>query len=555
MNRGLLYLLRAESVGTFRVLRRRLRGVKGVVVGSGFALFFTAILGQHILETLTRDTDEEALRQTADSFRLWGPPALLFGLLIFGVSMRSLYFKPAEIDFLFPAPVSRRQLVAFNVLSRMRVQTLSTLWCWVFFLSWSGSWYGALVGAFLLFTLVQLTTQASGLLFSTLSETLGKRLRIVAWIVVGALAGGAVLAMVASTPELGEITDLIRHPVIRGVSIVTRPFVEVFLSRSPATLLLWGSISAALLVAEFLLILLTDVAFSERSLAAGRKVQARLRRMRSDGSAMAASSPGSARWSLPGLPRLGGAGVLAWRQGLEILRNLRSILTMLLLGLIPVVPLWMVRRRFNVTDDQGLPPGEALGGNSAISIETAVPLVVLMTIMFTQNTAFDFRRDLDRMVTFKTLPLRSSIIAAGQILPMTGLLTAVQYLVIAVLVPLCGEISVTLLVTTLIGLPLLNWNVIALDNAVFLFFPYRINPQDTSNVPFMGRVMLTMFFKMTALGVLVGIGAVLGTITWMASESVLVTGAVAAIYLLTVTYPATLLVALAFRRFDVSRDV
>ena len=45
--------------------------------------------------------------------------------VIAAVSERGLYFSPAEIGFLFPAPVGRRELLLYNLVTRLGVQVLS----------------------------------------------------------------------------------------------------------------------------------------------------------------------------------------------------------------------------------------------------------------------------------------------------------------------------------------------------------------------------------------------------------------------------------------------
>ena len=547
MNAGLKYLYWKETVGGFRLLARRLSGVRAIIVILGIGI----LIGPHLFQLIVSTPDAEAVAGRFETIRFWGPPVLLLSLFVFGVSTTVLYFKPAEIDFLFPAPVSRRQLVAYNVLSRLRTQVFSSLWCSIFFVSWSASWLSAFVGCLFLLTLLQLSAQLSGLFLSTVSETLGKTLRRCCWILLGLVILGVLLSVRPSREDvsgiLGSARAFVGHPAMRTASIVTHPFVEVFLADSFLAILKQAGVCSAILALELALLMVIDVAFAERSIATSQKVQSRLQRMRSEGGAITSAAPTSTRLRVPSLPRLGGAGVIAWRQGLEIVRHLKSLVFLFLFGCLPVAPFLIVSRSGADSPD---------GVSAGVPQETVIPLLILVTVFFTQNATFDFRRDLDRMVTLKSLPLKSSAIAAGQILPLTLVVTLVQYIALLIVCYIQGGLEPWLVGTLFLGLPAVNWVVVAVDNAVFLFFPHRINPNDAGNVPFVGRMMMTMLLKMLIVFVVGGIGGGLVAFAWwLSDESFVIAGATLTIYLAMISAPATWVVAIAFDRFEVTRSV
>ena len=109
MNPGLAYLLRRTAVGKVRHFRRRIRDGKGRFVVVFATLIVVAFL---VPQVMSPTTDEQARRvaQYANLLRLWGPPTLVLCALASAFSGGGIYFKPAEIDFLFPAPLSRRQV-------------------------------------------------------------------------------------------------------------------------------------------------------------------------------------------------------------------------------------------------------------------------------------------------------------------------------------------------------------------------------------------------------------------------------------------------------------
>ena len=116
MNPGLLYLLARVPLSKLRQMKRRAKGLKGALVfGIALLMFGLMILPQFLA---SRQLDPARMQRTSDIIRLWGPPALLLFSLLFGVAPARIVFKPAETALLFPAPVSRRELLLYHVAGR-----------------------------------------------------------------------------------------------------------------------------------------------------------------------------------------------------------------------------------------------------------------------------------------------------------------------------------------------------------------------------------------------------------------------------------------------------
>jgi len=337
--------------------------------------------------------------------------------------------------------------------------------------------------------------------------------------------------------------------VMQALVWATRPFVEVFLASTPAAFALWSCVSAVILVAVLAVIVLSDVAFTESSLAASRRVEARLRRMRAGGGAFGGARQGSPRVRLPALPRVGGAGALAWRQGVELLRNLRSVLLMAVLTvLFPVLPAFLASASANSRAGASPFSGE-------LSRSAPFFAVIFLTTLLTQYAFFDFRRDLDRMGYLKSLPVSAVAVAAGQLTASTFLLFVLQCIAVVALAAFDSAPPPALLAASLLALLPLDWLAVAIDNALFLQFPYRPLPKETGQMPFVGRMMLIFALKGAILSVVLGAGVLVALLVHALTGSVVLGGAFAAVLFVAVCLPATLLVALAFRRFDVSRDI
>ena len=145
---------------------------------------------------------------------------------------------------------------------------------------------------------------------------------------------------------------------------------------------------------------------------------------------------------------------MAWRQGVEALRNVRGIAmtAMLTIG----VPVVFIAVSGSGSDAEG-PSAGPMG----------YIMVLVMTVLMTQNLALDFRRDLDRMAYLKSLPLPAGAAALGQILPAIGVFTVLQAIAIGILALALG-VALPFPAPMLLLLVPFNWLSMALDNILFL---------------------------------------------------------------------------------------
>ena len=153
-----------------------------------------------------------------------------------------------------------------------------------------------------------------------------------------------------------------------------------------------------------------------------------------------------------------------------------------------------------------------------------------------------------------SLPVSALAIAAGQLAPSVALLAGLQWAAVSTVVVFTHLLPAVVVPALLPALLPFAWAVLAIDNLLFLIFPHRIDLDDAGNVGFMGRLMLVMFLKFCALGVLTlvagGIGAGLGILT----SSLLVGVSTTLAIVLAVDVVLTWLVARTFDAFDPGRD-
>ena len=159
------------------------------------------------------------------------------------------------------------------------------------------------------------------------------------------------------------------------------------------------------------------------------------------------------------------------------------------------------------------------------------------------------------MAYLKSLPLPPSAAAFGQILPGIIVFALLQAIAVGVITLGFGvEFSWPWPVLLLL-LPF-NWLSMALDNVLFLLFPYRFAPKEAGNVQFMGRTMLVLFAKMAALFAGLLIAGLVGWFLWAAGgESLLLGGLGAAAVLSIEATCLTLFLGRVFCTFDVTVDV
>ena len=417
MNPGLVYLLKMGAVGKFRYVRRRCRGVKGFFLVVCALLFLALILAPHV-GSLFVPQNLEQTRAGAESMHRWAPSFLLLLVLLGAFSGRGLYFKPQEVDFLFPAPVSRRDLLFYNILGRLGLTLLTSLWMCLFLLRHAAHWFYGLVGIFLAFAFAQLVAQIAGLLLASASVRVARRLRHVLLLGLGAILAVGVFVARQRLPtdtDFGAVArDVVGSFSVQALTFPARVYVEVFLAETPGGFLIWTAAASGILALIIVLMVFLDVAYLEGALKLSRKVEARLKRMRTGGGGFGSLATAKARFSIPMFPRLAGAGSLAWRQCVEMSRNLRGFaLLCVFLGIV-LVPFFLTARR--VPEGIGDPD----------DFPMPVFFIIFITILMTPNFAFDFRRDLDRMGYLKSLPLTALAIAAGQLVPTVGVFSLLQ---------------------------------------------------------------------------------------------------------------------------------
>jgi hypothetical protein len=542
----------------FRAWVRRLLRNAGTLRGALFLaagfLFFALVVGPNVVFRILQAEDGGFRVAYVKHTREVGP-LLLFAYclltVVFASAEQGVTFTPAEVQFLFSGPFSRRQLLAYKVVGNALLCCLYALFLTAFFFAYAARPLAAYPGLLLTLWFIQFFSMAVTLLVNTIGAravTWPRRLLVLA--LLGLLAWG--LARVggdAFSHGPGEaIARLRQNEVVQVVLTPMSWFVETFTAEHVWPDFIMGAarclaVNAALLGIVFLL----DAQYLEAAAAASERSYARMQRVRSGGAVTAVVGTGRPRFGLPSLPRWGGVGPLAWRQLTTAARSLRPVIIFLAVFGLIVGGSWLALGAIKEGDVQA-------GGWFIGSI------VLGMTVaMLTPLLTFDFRGDIDRMDVLKALPLPAWRMALGQLLAPTLILSVVQLLVVGMVQALWGGVEALLAAVALFALPF-NFLSFGLENLMFLWFPARPAPAAPGDFQMMGRQTLMMAAKLAALMLVIVPAAVAGVAvglaaTWLFNADPIPPAlAVGCLVMTGLAAGVVPLVAQAFRRFDVSRD-
>jgi hypothetical protein len=309
-------------------------------------------------------------------------------------------------------------------------------------------------------------------------------------------------------------------------------------------LFIWAGASLIMISLVVLAAMQLDQYFTETSLIASHKRQARMSRVRAGG-VFAHHSSGPAKASLPSFPRLGGAGTIAWRQFTNAMRNSRGMVFFLGIMTLATAPIIYGIEEFG--GDQG-------GDQLAVMISSMVVPWVLLILP--GMLRFDFRAEINHMDVLKSLPISPLAMTAGQVFVPTLVLIAVIGVLMVILAILLESMRTGLLIALPFVAPVAAL-LIAIENALFLLSPTRAQ-STPGDVQFVGRQMTRIFAKLGLLAAALGMAALVGgtvyataALVWDATTLPYVLAGTAAWGTLALaTYLVIRLGAMLYARFD-----
>jgi hypothetical protein len=532
---ALFTLLRLHFRGKLRHSLRGARTFRGVI----FLVLGTLVLCSWLGPSLYRAL--HAQRADPQMVRIIAPFAILgfcLSNLFASFGENAIAFTGAEVDFLFPGPFTRRSLLGYKILKTALGTAFTTLIVSVLLLRYSASWVACCVGVWLTVQFMQLFAMAVMMVGQTIGERAysGTRRAV--------LIGAAVLVIIAVAPTL--VANLHRKPIeimtqvqatIAG-RVLLAPF-HVFantITAAPAELPKVASLALMIDLLMLAIVIGLDANYLETAATISQRRYERRQRARSGGIARLgpASSP---RFKVRQLPRLGGAGPIAWRQLIGAARSSRALFILLLI-------IGVVAGTFIMQEH----------GSSVSSLERLLGTVAWMNVVFISMLKFDFRDELDRLDLLRSLPVRPLAVAAAELFTPVLVLTTMQaMLLVAVLFSFKGAWQFVLPAIAF-ALPF-NVLCVAIENLLFLMFPLRAAGLIAGDMQLFGRQMVVFIFKFLLLLVAMVVCASVGTVGYiLGNKSWPAFGAVAWVALSFLAMGTVPLLARAFARFDPSVD-
>ena len=540
MDASLLRLLAMRMRGGLRLRLMQLASLRGVLflVALGGIIWLAIGTGQTVpTETLFAgaNLDSPAIRTQIETFM----PLGMFGMTLLTVLLStgpSFHFSPTEINLLFVGPFSRRDLLIYKFIAYATGAALSAAFIAPFAQFQTGSALSAFTAAFLTLVFVQLSSAAVGMAWQSFEGNRLARLKWPATALVCAIALAAMThAWLVPDRSISGLLSDVRHSWIGTVILLPYiVFAELFLARAVfPDLALWAAIAILINVVLLWAVIKLDRHTSEASLREHTRLSDRWERMRQGGSFWATER--SEISSIRTAPMLGGLGPIAWRQAIKAVRNSSKLIVIFILGAACAGPLTSMAG-ISVTSDHGL-----------------VMIFFFFCFILPRTLICDFRGDLSRMETYKTLPIAPWRICMGQLVVQVLLSYVVALTMIVSFLLFDDHLGATVaLALAAFALPF-TLLLYAVENTTFLLFPAKLVPMGRADFEFLGRALVEFIAKAVVIVLAVALAIGVGSLMFVTiGTSLVMSGLVSWLALTLMAGLATVVMQYAFRRFVVS---
>ena len=482
LNRLLYLRLRAGA----RSQWRRLSTLRGLI---GFAMGLS-IVGVAWMSRSVSVELQSSWRQVLGSFSLvWGEDllasifAILCLLTLVVSSGPAIYFSPAESNFLFCGPFTRRQLLVYKFLSYFS-GLMITGGLIALLTQRQSSFLTAFLGTLNAMLFIQLLTAAVSLIDMKLRQQ-GLRYFRQGFVI---LASGIAWACFAEwyydeSGGLGWLGGICISPF--------RIFAATFLATN------WDSASVTALVLAITMnlgmvagMIALDVDFREEVIGRSQKLHQRWVRANRSG---VWRDQKAGRWRIPFFAGKTPVGILIWRQTTVALRTYRGTL----LKLVAVSMGWGLLVSFL--------PRDLLTVTWGLS-------VWLCLFLLPKAIGFDFRSDWDMIPFLRTLPVHPVKLVFAQLVTPVLFVSVIEFLGLLVTCLVSPPESRIVLLSLMSLLLPLNFGIYAADNLLFLLFPAPLTPIGRLDFEFFGRSLIELFVRSWVVSVVMGVSLAVGLV-------------------------------------------
>lgn len=533
MMSALLYLTGNSIRNRLALQLRRARQPRyGLALLLGAAYFWLILLRPSVQPGRAPAT----MWSDAESIAALGILLLMLGGWVFKGEPQALAFTQPEVQFLFPAPLTRRGLILYKLFRGQLIILFNAL-IWVFVLRRSGSVLAAplrLIGTWLLFTNLSLHRLGAALVRTSLLEhgREGIRRQLPTIVLGGASLIAVVLILRDAVPLIraargNDVSRAIEAaaslPAARALLFLPRVIVRPSFAQTASTWLptIWPAL--VLLALQLLWVLRSDVAFEETAVQASadraRRIDAR-RRRGARPNLQSKKAKRTLRLASTGAPSV----AIVWKNTLLLMRT-RRLGSIVGLALMSVV--------------FALPSVESRGMDARFVAITALTMVVLLILLGSRVLQNDLRQDTEYLATLKTLPLAGRRLIGAEVASSAYPIAVLQLALVCIAytltlgdsaLPLSLATRTIVLLLAPIVLLAVNATTITIQNGAALLFPgwVRVTPLVGGGIEAMGQgILATGVLLLTFVIALLPAVAVSALVWWLCAA--LTNGWVAAV--------------------------
>ena len=491
---------------------------------------------------------------------------------IFQRDRAALTFTEAELAFLFPAPISRLNLIHYKLLRSQAGILFSVFIFTILGRKMAGSSLAHAVGTWLLLSTLSLHSLGASFTRTRLMDrgvtTLQRRMSVLA--ILALVLGGAVWWTYRTYPaslsfeDPSAIWESVQAMADSGplyyllwpLRLLVRPYL------ASTTLDLFNSVwpAFALLILHYVWVVRSQVAFEEASVDASRTLADKIAAARSGNWHSGSELRKGVRDPFRLSPIGPGWVALVWKN-LIAARKVINPRLLIFLGamLIPMVFILGSTRR---------------SGGITIMILSLIGMLYMWSLMLgPQFLRQDFRSDLPMADVLKQLPLPSWQLALGQVLTPVCLISLIQWLLLLVALPLVFQVAgptklppaiiLACALSLAFVMPMLNSLAIQIPNMAVLLFPawFHLGKENPSGIEAMGQRLVVLTGQVLAFAVTLLPAAIVGGIAFFLARwaggmalGILLAGFTAALVLAAEAALGVFLLGKLFERFDFSLE-
>jgi putative ABC exporter len=517
-----LYLTRTSLRNRFASQARRLRQPRYAIALVLGALYFWLVL---LRPGAQPGRAPISIWNNAETVAALGILLLMLGGWVFSGERMALAFSAAEVQFLFPAPVSRRELIVYK-LGRSQLVILFNAVIWVFVLRRSGSVLAAplrFVGTWMLFSNLSLHRLGAALVRTSLVEhgRAGIRRQLPAILIGGSSLVAVALILADAIPLIhaarggGAIARAIETaadlPAARALLFLPRIMIAPSFAQTTGQWLGAAGAALVMLFIQFIWVIRSDVAFEEAAVQASAERARRIEMRRRRTGRTASAQRTKAKRTIPLAPVGVPAGAIVWKNTLLLMRTGRigSVIGLAIMAV--VLP---------------LPTIESRGIDGRFVAIACLVMVLMLIVLGSRVLQNDFRQDADHVAILKTLPLTGAQLVGAEVVSSALPIALLQLLLVIVAFAVTiGDVTIALplairaaiLLLSPIVLIAVNATTVTIQNAAALLFPgwIRVTPIAGGGVEAMGQgILVTGILLLTFIVALLPAAAVFAIVWW-----------------------------------------